>query len=469
MQVKYSISGKIQGKHPSCIYYRRHREMVRIKRILLECTHTYETNLNTGIQRVVRNIVKESKQISKEIGVECQPVIIKYGRFLHADKIRSLHSLRSSIINLLKNVYHKLRPILRSLRCLHIFEKILFPVGGRFGLITIIDIVLDILISPVSLIVNFQFIVVPQRGDLLLMLDSSWVYPVWSAVKRAKDKGAKIGLVVYDLIPITHPQLFTPALVKRFSEWFDRAMDNVSFFIAISETTRDEISKHIESNKPFKNYVGRLEYFKLGSIIDNVHRNGEVREELRTVFEYRDKPKTYLVVGTIEPRKNHKYLLDAFDEIWQKGADPRLCIVGRIGWLSAKLLKRIRSHPQYMNRLFMFNDVSDTELDYCYIHAKALVLPSLAEGFGLPLVEALHYGSLALVSDIPIFREVGKDFCVYFDNSEPASLAKMVIDIEKGRKMPKVRRPEEYQLPDWKDSCRELLTKSIALYEKVSG
>lgn len=48
--------------------------MARIKRILLECTHTYETNLNTGIQRVVRNIVNESKQIANEIGVKCQPV-----------------------------------------------------------------------------------------------------------------------------------------------------------------------------------------------------------------------------------------------------------------------------------------------------------------------------------------------------------------------------------------------------------
>jgi len=115
----------------------------------------------------------------------------------------------------------------------------------------------------------------------------------------------------------------------------------------------------------------------------------------------------------------------------------------------------------------MFNDLSDTELDYCYNHAKALVLPSQAEGFGLPLVEALYKGLPVLASDIPIFREVGKDFCTYFDISQPTSLAKIVVDIEKKETMPKVRNPEEYQLPDWKDSCRELLTKAVELYEKV--
>ncbi|MFB0524153.1 MAG: hypothetical protein ACETVZ_01345, partial [Phycisphaerae bacterium] len=63
--------------------------------------------------------------------------------------------------------------------------------------------------------------------------------------------------------------------------------------------------------------------------------------------------------------------------------------------------------------------------------------------------------------------EVGKDFCTYFDISQPVSLAKIIIDIENKGKMPKVRKPEEYQLPDWNDSCRELLSKAVALYEKV--
>jgi len=441
--------------------------MTRIKRILLECTHTYETNLNTGIQRVVRNIVNESRHIANELGLECQPVIVKRCHFLAADKIENTYGLRTRIVEFLKHLYNQFRPILHLIPYFGKVEKFLFFEPG--WLTITIYFVIDVLLLPTSPIQQLKKRVVTQEGDLLLMLDSSWSYPVWAAIKRSKDNGVIVGVVIYDLIAITHSQLFTQDLAKRFRVWLNQVVDNADFFIAISQTTRDEMRSYAESNRPSTKCHGRFESFQLGSVIDNIKRDGKVRKELKNVFACGDKAKTYLTVGTVEPRKNHKYLLNAFDEIWQKGADPRLCIVGRIGWLSTKLLKRIRSHPQYMNRLFMFNDVSDTELDYCYSHAKALVLPSLAEGFGLPLVEALHYGSLALVSDIPIFREVGKDFCVYFDNSEPASLAKMVIDIEKGQKMPEVRRPEEYQLPDWKDSCRELLTKSITLYEKVCG
>lgn len=441
--------------------------MVRIKRILLECTYTHETNLNTGIQRVVRNIVNESECITNEFGLECQPIIVKRGHFLAADKIENSCQFRTGIVAFLKNVYKKFRPTLRLIPHFGKLERFLFFEPG--WLTITIYFVLDVILLPAALIRDLRKRVITREGDLLLMLDSSWAYPVWSAIKRAKDKGAKIGLVVYDLIPITHPQFFTPALVERFRVWFSRAVDNADFFIAISQTTADEVRRHAESNRPSTKWHGRFESFQLGSVIDNIKRDGKVREELKNVFECGDKVKTYLTVGTIEPRKNHKYLLDAFDEVWQQCADTQLCIVGRIGWFCEEMCKNIKSHPKYAKYLFMFNDVSDTELDYCYSHARALVLPSLAEGFGLPLVEALYYGQPVLASDIPIFREVGKDFCAYFDVGQPASLGKMIIDIEKEGKMPDVRKPEKYQLPDWKDSCRELLTKSIALYEKVSG
>ena len=114
----------------------------------------------------------------------------------------------------------------------------------------------------------------------------------------------------------------------------------------------------------------------------------------------------------------------------------------------------------------MFNNLSDTELDYCYKNSKALVNPSLVEGFGLPLVEALHKGLPVLASDIPVFREVGEDFCTYFDLDSPNSLADIIIKIEKENKMPEVRKPQTYELTTWEESCRDLLTKATDLCEK---
>jgi len=376
--------------------------------------------------------------------------------------------LRGAAIGFLKRVYRNFRKLLLAVLPYPSIEKFLFSAPGRPGLTSLVYIFVDILLFPASMIMCFRKRVIPRKGDLLLLLDSSWVYPVWPAIRRAKDNGAKVGLVVHDIFQVTHPQLFTPDLTERFRVWLNQAVDNVDFFIGNSKATRDELIQYIESERPFVKWSGRFESIQLGSVIDNVVSNGKVRDELKKTFESSDNTSTYLTVGTIEPRKNHKYLIDAFDEAWQQCPRCKLCIVGRIGWFSNGLEKRIRSHPRYKKRLFMFNDLSDTELDYCYRHTKALVYPSLAEGFGLPIVEALYKGLSVLASDIPIFREVGKDFCAYFDISRPASLAKMIVDIEKEGKIPEVRKPKEYLLPDWKDSCRELLNKSIALYEKAS-
>lgn len=435
--------------------------MAKIKRILLECTHTYESGLNTGIQRVVRNIVRESEQISRELNVECKPLVVRHNCFITVDGITNTRSARAATRASLKKIYHKLRPILRTIIPLRNFTS------SELGLVKSITSLLDILFFPLALIEYLRKKVVLREGDMVLLLDSSWVYPIWPAVLHAKKKGAVIGLVVYDIIPITHPHFMTLFLKKRFKQWFDKAITHSDFFIAISKTSCNEAKKYVESKYASENWKGKFESFQLGSVIDNVVSNGDVREELKNVFENSDNSNVYLTVGTIEPRKNHKYLMDAFDEIWRQCPGPRVCIIGRLGWFYSEFLERIKTHPQYGKCLFMFNDTSDTELDYCYSHAKALIFPSHAEGFGLPIVESLYHGLPVLASDIPIHREVGKDFCLYFDINDPADLTNIIINIEKTGKMPEVRKPEDYDLLTWKDSCRELLSKVMTLSEMV--
>ncbi|MEM8119924.1 glycosyltransferase, partial [Morganella morganii] len=104
---------------------------------------------------------------------------------------------------------------------------------------------------------------------------------------------------------------------------------------------------------------------------------------------FKAKAPVFLMVSTIEPRKNHGYLLDAFERAWAQGSQARLCIAGRIGWKCEALVERVRQHPELNKRLFMFNDLSDKSLEYAYSHAASLVFPSYVEGFGLPLVEAM--------------------------------------------------------------------------------
>src|SRR5204863_4063210 len=90
-----------------------------------------------------------------------------------------------------------------------------------------------------------------------------------------------------------------------------------------------------------------------------------------------------------------------------------LVIVGRLGWRSSELEARIRRHAQYGRRLHWLENASDSDLDYAYRHASALIFLSRCEGFGLPLVEAMRYGLPVFASDIPVFREVGGDYPTY--------------------------------------------------------
>jgi alpha-1,2-rhamnosyltransferase len=123
---------------------------------------------------------------------------------------------------------------------------------------------------------------------------------------------------------------------------------------------------------------------------------------------------------------------------------------------------RVFRHPLYGKRLFLFHDLSDAELNYCYARAKAVILPSHVEGFGLPLVEALHRGSAVFANDIPSFREIGAEHCVFFDGTKPESLARLIIDYETSGCLPVRRSPGEFRWLDWTESCRSLLAKAIA-------
>ena len=386
--------------------------MAKIKRILLECTCTYLTGLRTGVQRVVRNVVKASQEEGRKLGIECQPVILFYGRFRALDTFPDRR--RSH-----REIYYS-HPVVE-----------------------------------------------PGAGDLLLLLDSPFYLPIWAAVKRAKSRGAAVGTIIYDLIPITHPRYVPQPLDQAVKGWLEGVIDNSDFVLTISRTIADEFENFIRSYRPRAGKEMIIDTFPPGSDLDELGRGEKVRKELEQVFDMAGKGNVYLTVGTIAPHKNHKCLLDAFEELWRESLKVRVCLAGKIGWFCDELVERIRTHPRYGRRLFMFNDLSDTELDYSYRSARALISPSFVEGFGLPLIEGLRYGLPVLASDIPVHREAGGEFCAYFDPTRPATLKKMVMAIEKGEKLPGVRPPEEYQPQDWKRSCRDLLGKVVDLGEQI--
>ena len=129
------------------------------------------------------------------------------------------------------------------------------------------------------------------------------------------------------------------------------------------------------------------------------------------------------MVGTIEPRKGHRFVLAAMEELWRNGNETQLVIVGKEGWRSHDITRSISENPRLGKRLFWLPRASDELLEQLYAQASALVAASANEGFGLPLVEAAQHGLPIIARDIPVFREVAGDHAFYFSDDRPVPLA----------------------------------------------
>jgi alpha-1,2-rhamnosyltransferase len=163
------------------------------------------------------------------------------------------------------------------------------------------------------------------------------------------------------------------------------------------------------------------------------------------------------MVGSINPRKNHALALEAFDRLWSEGLGARLVIIGNAGWMTEAFEKRVKKHPELGQRLRWYVNVSDAELDYAYRHATALLTPSLAEGFNLPIIEALSRGCRVYASDLAVHREVGGSRVSYFPAQTPGGLCELIRQdaarLRNGQQPPLA--PFHWQ--DWQTSCRQLL------------
>jgi glycosyltransferase involved in cell wall biosynthesis len=148
----------------------------------------------------------------------------------------------------------------------------------------------------------------------------------------------------------------------------------------------------------------------------------------------------FLMVGTLEPRKGHHQVLEAFEQLWQRGLDVNLVIVGKQGWLVEQLVKKISLHPELGRRLLWLDGISDEYLEKVYAASTCLIAASEGEGFGLPLIEAAQHGLPVIARDLPVFREVAGDHAFYYSGNEPKSLVDALwrwIELYRQGKAPK--------------------------------
>ncbi|MBY0316798.1 MAG: glycosyltransferase family 4 protein [Bdellovibrionales bacterium] len=288
-----------------------------------------------------------------------------------------------------------------------------------------------------------------EKGSQFILLDAFWTYDITRSFRRSNQGVKKVTAVIYDLIPLLYPQFVEKANCYHFAKAFPHLLDLADQFVCISQTVAQDLEKYMRENSSHRKPVFS---FRLGSDFGNKNNPTPtpVAPSFKAVFEGGP---VWITVSTIEPRKNHDFILDAFDALWAKGENLRLLIVGRIGWMCDDLMTRIKTHPELNQKLFFMHSVSDTELSYCYEHSRGLVFASHVEGFGLPIVEAMRMKLTVLCSDIPVFREVGGSYPTYFSLHNPHSLAQALLNPSRPDASPP-------SWPNWDESFKEFIDVS---------
>lgn len=297
-----------------------------------------------------------------------------------------------------------------------------------------------------------------QPGDTLFMLDTSWnlfdqFVPVFETVRKA---GGKIFTMLYDLIPVNHPHTCTPPTVEYFKTWINKALLESDEIICISNAVAIEAAEYVQKTFPAGTRTSQLSYIHLGADIPVAREESNIREQVYRLTEKSGEP-FFLMVSTIEPRKGFDVVLDAFELLWQQGHNLRLCLIGKIGWNVAALEDRIRHHPALENRLFFIENATDAEVNLCYASATALITASMAEGFGLPIVEAALQHVPVIASDIPVFREVGGSGAEYFAQQSAHELAEAVKRMAGRSAAERRQMADSIRVLTWQQSAEWLL------------
>jgi glycosyltransferase involved in cell wall biosynthesis len=274
--------------------------------------------------------------------------------------------------------------------------------------------------------------------------------------------------VVYDLVPLLRPDCCEPTLVEVFRRWLPRALELSDFVITISEAVGSELRAFLRSHPGLSHrQCLPIESFRLGTDFHAGPRAEPLdvarqESELASLFGDKSQGPLFIQVGTLEPRKNHGVVLDAFDRLWGRGIAARYAIIGKRGWLCDYTVNRILTHPLRNNRLFWLDRLTDQQLAVAYRGADGVICPSLAEGYGLPIGEALAFGRTVVASDIPAHREAGGARCEYFEADSRGELEQILERHAKAGASARRSLASPHPIT-WRESSAELLRKILAL------
>ncbi len=270
-------------------------------------------------------------------------------------------------------------------------------------------------------------------GDVFFDLDAAWMCRIRRSylLPILKKQGAVIAAHIYDVISVTHPQYCMAGGVYHFMDYIGAHLAYADALIVNAQATAAEL-KNLAERTGCK--MPACTVVPLGADFYEKQKSGKrtsgyrIRKDLAAAVK--DHRPYLLMAGTIEPRKNHKLLLQAYDE-GLRDLGYSILFAGYLGWDMDAFVHDMKRHPDYGKRIFHFSGLNDQEISFLYAHARFLVFCSYVEGYGLPVVEALLHGTPVLAADMPVTRETAGDCCVYFPQDDAGRMCDTVAYFEK--------------------------------------
>lgn len=239
----------------------------------------------------------------------------------------------------------------------------------------------------------------PPIGSVWLDLEPGWHDPERRAdlLPRLRASGVHSAVLIADVMPELFPEWFDRNQRRLFGDWLRAHLASTELFLCISACTEADlrqVARRAGVDRPLRTRV-----VPLGADFPVV--------EPVPVGLPPEVGRFVLVVGTIEPRKNQRLVLEAFDRLSRRHGDLALVLVGKEGWLTEDLVADIRDHPEFGRRLLWLEGIDDAELAWLYRNAFLAVTPSRYEGLGVPVMEALHHGCPTIASTGGALTEAG--------------------------------------------------------------
>jgi glycosyltransferase involved in cell wall biosynthesis len=218
----------------------------------------------------------------------------------------------------------------------------------------------------------------------------------------------KAVFLIHDLIPIDHPEYFPPARQREFNTVLTVILRHASALITTSASVRGRLAQEIDKRG--------LPQVPILLAPLPVSPGFEITGMCQNKFT---DARYVVMVGTIEPRKNHWLILQLWRDMIRNGDNPpKLVIVGARGWGAEFVHQMLERTPDFAGHVLHLSGMSNEGLRHVMSHARALLMPSFVEGYGLPIIESAALGTPVISGNHPVFKEVSQGCAIQLDPTD---------------------------------------------------